>query len=131
MGPRGKQIQQLARLLFRLSLVDGAVSPERVAGVLSYVASHRPANPVGVLRAYHRLVAESLARSQAVVDHAGDVSDATLQNIAAAMAKRYGRPVTAVARRDPSLVAGLRVRVGDDVYESSIAGHLADLAASV
>jgi F-type H+-transporting ATPase subunit delta len=131
MGPRGKQIQQLARLLFRLSVVDGTISPERVAGVLDYVAAHRPANPVSVLRAYHRLVAASLARSRAVVEHAGTVSDGTLQTISAAMSRRYGRPVSAVALPDPGLVAGLRVRVGDDVYESSIAAQLAQLAGAV
>ena len=31
-----KQIQQLARQLFKLSLVDGVLSAERVPGVLEY-----------------------------------------------------------------------------------------------
>jgi F-type H+-transporting ATPase subunit delta len=127
----GKPAQQLARQLFQLSVVDGVVSAERVAGVLAYIGAHRPANPVAVLRAYHRLVAAKLAQGRALVEHAGDVSDLMLQNISAAMAKRYGRPVAAAARPNPGLIAGLRVRVGDDVYESSIAGQLADLAAAV
>ena len=54
-----------------------------------------------------------------------------LAAIAAAMTRRYGRPVTATARPNPALLAGLRVHVGDDIYESSIAGQLAALAASV
>ena len=78
MASHAKAAQQLARQLFKLSVVDGAVSAERVAGVLAYVEKHRPANPVMVLKAYQPLVAAELARSQAVVEHAGAVSDAIL-----------------------------------------------------
>jgi F-type H+-transporting ATPase subunit delta len=126
-----KQIQQLARLFFRLSLVDGVVSSERVAGVLEYIEKHRPAHAIAVLKAYHRLVAVDVARGQAIVEHAGSVSDDMLAAIAAAMTKKYGRRVTAIAHKNDALLAGLRVRVGDDSYESSVAGQLAALAAAV
>jgi len=44
------------------------------------------------------------------------------------MTKKYARPVTASAKANPSLLAGLRIRVGSDVYESSVAGQLANLS---
>jgi len=47
------------------------------------------------------------------------------------MTKRYARPITATARRNDALLAGMRIRVGDDVYESSVAGQLAVLGSSV
>jgi F-type H+-transporting ATPase subunit delta len=47
------------------------------------------------------------------------------------MTKKYRRPITATARAHPALLAGLRVRVGDDVYESSVSGQLAALSLSV
>ena len=126
-----KQSLQFARQLLELSLADGAVSPERVAGVLAYLERTRPANVLAVLRAYHRLVAAAVARGQAVVEHAGSINDRALADIAAAMSRRYNRPITGAARRNDALLAGLRVRVGDDVYESSVAGQLAQLAAAV
>ncbi len=131
MAAHAKQAQQLARQLFRLSLADGAVSPAKVTGVLEYVEKHRPANPIMVLKAYERLIATELGRSQALVEHAGAVSEDVLHSIAAVLGKRYGRTLTATTRANPALIAGLRVRVGDDVYESSVAGQLASLAASV
>ena len=131
MAAHGKKAQQLARQLFKLSLVDGSVSAERVSGVLAYLEKHRPANPLMVLRAYARLVAADVARSQAVVDHAGSINDAALSAIAAAMTKKYGRQVRATAKKNDALLAGLRVRVGDDTYESSVAGQLAALGAAV
>ena len=131
MAAHAKKAQQFARQLFKLSLVDGAVSPERVAGVLAYVEKQKPANPVTVLRAYRRLIATELAKGQALVEHAGAVNDATLAGIAAALTRKYRRPVTASANANPALLAGLRVKVGDDVYESSVAGQLAALSTAV
>jgi F-type H+-transporting ATPase subunit delta len=126
-----KQIQQLARQFYKLSFVDGTLSADRVAGVLQYVEKHRPAHVIAVLKAYERLIAAEIARSQARVEHAGTVNPAILASIAAAMTKRYSRPIASVATRNDALLAGLRVRVGDDVYESSVAGQLATLAAAV
>ena len=131
MSAQSKKAQQLARQLFKTSLADGAVSAERVAGVLEYIEKHQPAHAMQVLKTYQRLVAQEVARSQAVVEHAGQVSAAILQSIASAMTRRYQRPVSAVAKPNPSLLAGLRVRVGDDVFENSVAGQLATLAAHV
>jgi F-type H+-transporting ATPase subunit delta len=131
MANHAKIAQQFARKLFALSLVDGAVSAERVGGVLAYVEKHTPANPVMVLKAYHRLVATELAKSEAIVEHAGPVNDAMLAAIAAAMSKKYSRTVTATAKPSATLLAGIRVHVGDDIYESSVAGQLASLASAV
>jgi F-type H+-transporting ATPase subunit delta len=129
MAAHAKKAQQLARQLFKMSVVDGTVSTERVSGVLAYIEKSRPANPVLVLKAYSRLVAAELAKGRAVVEHAGPVTDPTLAAIAAALTRKYGRPVTATAKANPSLLAGLRVKVGDDVYETSVAGQLATLSA--
>lgn len=121
-----KQAQQLARQLFRLSLVNGELSAERVGGALAYVEKHC-AHPHAVLSAYHRLAAAEVARGQAVVEHAGSVTPAIVDGIAAALSRRYGRKILPLAKRNDALLAGLRVRVGDDVYESSVAGQLATL----
>lgn len=126
-----KQTKLLARRLFKLSIVDGAVSAERVAGVLGWIEKHSPRHPLSLLRNYHRLVSAEIARSRAVVEHAGPLHDATLRMIEGAMTRKYARPITSVARPNPRLLAGLRVRVGSDVYESSVAGQLAALSASV
>jgi F-type H+-transporting ATPase subunit delta len=131
MASHAKKAQQFARQLFKMSVVDGVVSADRVSGVLAYVEKHRPANPVKVLKAYARYIAHELAKGEAVVEHAGAINAATLSAIAAAMTKKYGRPVTATAKPNAALLAGLRVHVGDDIYESSVAGQLAALSAAV
>ena len=126
-----KKAQQLARQLFKLSVVDGRISADRVTGVLGYIEKTQPAHQLTVLKSYRRLVTTELAKSLAVIEHAGAVSNSILQAIAASMTKKYGRTIIASTRANPKLLAGLRVRVGDDVYESSVSGQLGALAASV
>jgi F-type H+-transporting ATPase subunit delta len=126
-----KQTQQLARQFFNLSLADGVLSSDRVAGVLAYIEKHRPPQTVAILRAYRRLVTAEVARGQAVIEHAGAAPESVQAAIVTSLARRYGRPITGVTRRNDALIAGLRVRVGDDVYESSVAGQLAALSSAV
>lgn len=126
-----KQTKRLARQLFRLSLAEGTVSPERVAGVLGWIEKHQPRHTLAVLRSYHRYVASEIARSRAVVEHAGPIADSTLRMIEGAMSQKYRRPITATAKPSPGLIAGLRVRVDSDVFEASVAGQLASLSNSL
>ena len=123
-----QQSRQYARQLFRLSLAGGVVSAERVAAVLAHLQSHPPRQPLEVLKSYQRLVAAQLARNRALVEHAGAIDAAILGAIGTALSRQYRRPITTAAQPNPALIAGLRIRVGDDLYDTSIAGRLATLA---
>ncbi|MDB4473741.1 F0F1 ATP synthase subunit delta [Opitutaceae bacterium] len=123
---------QLVKQLTALSLdADGVVDAEKVAGVLAYLEKHPPASPMGMLKAYHRRISIELAKFNAVVEHAGSISDTILGSISGALSQKYHRPIAATARQDDSLIAGLRVRIADDVYESTVAGQLDTLANSL
>ena len=122
-----KESQQLARRLFHLSVADGQISAERVGGVLAYLAQHPPRQLLPVLKHYHRLVAAQVARNRALVEHAGAIDSGILRAIADELAQKHQRPVMAIAQSNPNLIAGLRIRVGDDVYESTIVSQLAAL----
>jgi F-type H+-transporting ATPase subunit delta len=124
MTSQQKRLQQRARQFFKLSFADGVLSAERVAGVLAYIEAHEPVHALPVTRMYRRLVAAETARGEAVVEHAGALPSGTLPSITTVMTTRYRRPVAARARRNDALIAGLRVRVADDVYESSVAQRL-------
>jgi F-type H+-transporting ATPase subunit delta len=126
-----KQTKLLARQLFKLSVVNGQISAEQVSGVLAYIEKIQPRHSLALLKLYHRAMATEFAKSRAVVEHAGPVSPAALKQIEGAMSQKYQRPVAVIAQSKPGLLAGLRVRVGSDVYESTIAGQLASLSSAV
>jgi F-type H+-transporting ATPase subunit delta len=126
-----KKTKALAKQLFKLSLVNGVVSPEQVTGVLGYIEKNVPRGQLALLQLYQRAIVAELAKSNAVVEHAGPISDTTLKSIEAAMTRKYSRAVAATAKPNPKLLAGLRIRVGSDVYESTVAGQLATLSNAV
>jgi F-type H+-transporting ATPase subunit delta len=117
----------LARQLFGLTLEQGRLAPERVAAVLQWVEKNQPENPSAVLRAFKRLVEAEVTRSQIVIEYAGEVSPALLAEITASMTRHYARPLDAVTIARPELIAGLRVRVGCDIYENTVVSQLAAL----
>ncbi len=127
-----KQAQQFAKQLTELSLgLDGAVDAERVAGVLAYLAKHPPAQPMVVLKAYHRRIERELKKTHAIVEHAGEVSSDVLAAIGGALSQKYHRSISTTASPNDALLAGLRVRIADDIYESTVSGQLDELAASL
>ena len=83
-----KKTKALAKQLFKLSVVNGAVSPEQVTGVLAYVEKVAPRNSLALLKLYQHAIVTELAKSHARVEHAGPLGASTLQLIAAAMTKK-------------------------------------------
>jgi F-type H+-transporting ATPase subunit delta len=61
----------------------------------------------------------------------GALSAETLAAIETNFSKIYDRAITAETETDTSLIAGVRIRVGDDVYDASVAGRLKRLAENV
>jgi len=110
MTSQQKKTQQTARQLFKLSVVDGVVSAERVAGVLAYIEKTEPARSLALLKSYQRLIATELAKSEAIVEHAGPVADAALSAIGSSMSRRYGRTVTPHAHTGEQGVVAAGVR---------------------
>ena len=125
-----KKTRRFAKDLFKLSLEDGVVSQARVSAVLAWVDRERPRQASRLLREYLRLITIEVDRGLARVEHAGTLEPQALEQIAAAFSQQYGRPIETVATTNPDLIAGLRVRVGCDVYENSIASQLAGLETS-
>lgn len=127
-----RKLKDFARKLVALSLdEEGLVSESRVGEVLAALRQHPPRRPRTVLRLYLHGIEKALRETTVLVQHAGSLEAGTLETIRSTMAERYKRPLRADSRETPDLLAGIRVRVADDVYDASAAGRLARLAAEV
>ncbi len=125
-----KQIRATAKLLLSLSLDNGQLSEPKVQGVLAWFEQKRPAHAASLLREYHRLVQREVNRSRARVEFAGELAGGAIPSIVAELSKIYQRPISAAAVENPTLIAGVRVSIGDDVFERSIASQLEALSAA-
>lgn len=123
------QINEFARRMVALSKDDsGIVREEAIKEVLAVLEAKQFRNRVAILRALAKYVALEQARATAIIEHAGDLSEETVDVIATSLSKTYNRKITPQPVLNEDLILGVRVRVGDDVYDSSAAGQLERLA---
>ncbi len=128
---RDKKITQLAKKLVELSKDNGIVTEAKVGEVLAGLKQVKHRHHLTVLKTFLTYLRREIALQTAVVSTPVGLSADALKEIEANFTKIYGRPVSAVTQQDISLIAGVRVRVGDDVYDASVAGRLQRLAENV
>ncbi|MFT3798559.1 F0F1 ATP synthase subunit delta [Microbacterium sp.] len=74
-----------------------------------------------------RIVSAQRDRLVATVQTATALSDAQATRLRETLTRRYGSPVALNVVLTPALVGGLRVQIGDDVIDGSVAARLSDL----
>ena len=119
-----------ARGLFRLCMVDGPLDESRVRLVANRVATEKPRGYSGILNAFTRLVRLELERRQATVESAAELGQVERDRVEASLTSKYGSGLTFTYKVNPDLLGGLKVRVGDDVFDGSVQGRLDRLANS-
>ena len=121
-----------AKRLLAMSIEGGVVSADLVGAVLAALTKSRASHQLRpLLRAYLANIRRELARGEARIEHAGPLATGEADAIAAHFSKLLGRTVRPVARRNDALLAGFRVRVGDDVTDLTASLRLANLAKSL
>lgn len=129
---RNKKVRHLAKKLVELSKDEkGLVVESRVREVLDGLKQASLRRYLGTLKAYLQLMRREIALQTALVGSPTKIADEALRQIEHSFSERYERDIQAVVREDPSLIAGVRIRVGDDVYDASVAGQLERLADNV
>jgi F-type H+-transporting ATPase subunit delta len=128
---RDQKITRLAKKLVELSKDNGVVTEAKVTEVLAGLKQVQHRHHLTVLKTFLSYLRREIALQTAVVMTPGALSDDALKAIEATYSKMYNRPVSAVIQQETALIAGVRVRVGDDVYDASVAGRLQRLAENV
>ncbi|MEU1293565.1 MULTISPECIES: F0F1 ATP synthase subunit delta [unclassified Streptomyces] len=113
-----------AELLHRLLGGRAKAVTERL--VTRLVTAPRGRSLESGLESLSRLAAERRDRMVAVVTSAVPLSDPQKQRLGAALAKLYGRRMHLNLDVDPEVVGGVRVQVGDEVINGSLADRIED-----
>ncbi|WP_432511624.1 F0F1 ATP synthase subunit delta [Kineococcus sp. SYSU DK001] len=113
-----------ASLVSRL-LLDRAV-PETVQLARRVAVSPRGVRAERLLEEWVEVVAKRREQLVAHVVSAAPLTEAQRDRLAGSLSRQYGRPIRVNVDVDPHLVGGLRVSVGDDVIDGSIATRIDD-----
>ncbi|SDN19847.1 F0F1 ATP synthase subunit delta [Actinacidiphila guanduensis] len=109
-------------------LLGGRANPVTQRLVVRLVSAPRGRSLEGGIESLSKLAAARRGRTVAEVVSAVPLSDQQKQRLGAALARIYGRPVHLNLDVDPAVLGGLRVRVGDEVINGSIADRLDEAA---
>lgn len=124
-----RKVQRAARRLFYLCAAGGVLDERRARQVAQGLASSGRRGALALLSEFRRLVRLDRDRHTAVIESAAPLVANLRHDIQTDLARRYGAGILAVFTEDPALIGGMRIKVGSDVYDSSVKARLAALEA--
>lgn len=122
-----KQSQREARELFQACRVNGVLDEGRVRQVVERVLAAKPRGYLAIVEHLKRLVRLDLDRRTARVENAVETTSVQMQSIQASLERLYGSGLNLTFWINPALIGGLKIKVGSDIYDGSVAGRLAAL----
>lgn len=123
----GKEIQAQARRLFRACVKDGSLNEDAVHRVSSVLLEKKPRGYFSLLKTFTGLVKGYVASKTAVVTGAVELTETERRLITEKLNARYGQELQYEWHTDPSLIAGIIVRVGDEVTDGTVRQRLSSL----
>lgn len=112
------------RALVRDLLADKATAPTVRLVEQALSGTYRTVSLA--LDAYRKIAAEHRDRLVAVVRVARGLDDREVQRLESALSSQYDRPVHVNVLVDPAVIGGVKVQIGDDVIDGSVASRLDD-----
>jgi F-type H+-transporting ATPase subunit delta len=119
-----------ARELFRACQVNGLLDENRVRQALRLLAEKKPRGYMEILARLYRLVKLDLERRTARVESATPLPPEMQNAVTAEIKKKYGNGMNISFAQNPSLIGGLRVQAGSDLYDGSVKTRLEKLEES-
>jgi F-type H+-transporting ATPase subunit delta len=119
-----------ARRLFGLCQSGGRLDESKLRLVIARLVESKPRDYRAILSALQRLIRLESERRKVVVESAVELDDATRQRVVADLSTKYGENLAVQYQITPALLGGLRIRVGDDVFDGSVQGRIDRFAAA-
>jgi F-type H+-transporting ATPase subunit delta len=119
-----KETRQLSKELFRASFVDGQLDNGRIASLVMSLIKKKPRNYIKILESYKRLLRLEMEKRSATIETASELAPASGAEIVANLKRKYGSQLATRFVVNKDLLGGMRIRVGSDVWDSSVRNRL-------
>jgi len=122
-----KQSAHDATDLWRACLTEGSLDEGRARAVVDGIIASNRSGTRAVLKRFVRLLRLNKARRTAIVTSAAPLDSRLRTELERDLARMHGAGLATTFVVDPLLIGGMRVQVGDDVYDGSVRASLAAL----
>jgi len=116
-----KQARRDGRDLFKACQVGGVLDEGRVRNAVAAVLKQKPRGYLAIVEHFKRLVKLDLDRRTARVENATETTPEQQASIRSNLERQYGAGLQLSFSVNPALIGGLRVHVGSDIYDGSVA----------
>jgi len=118
-----------ARRIFRLCTdANGELNEANFITAVKKIGTEKPRDFRGILQVLRRLAKAELAKKQVTVESAVALGDAEKENITNSLRAKHGQDLNFEYKVTADLLGGLRIQIGDNVYDSSVKSRLNRLA---
>ncbi|MDQ6631698.1 MAG: F0F1 ATP synthase subunit delta [Verrucomicrobiota bacterium] len=122
-----KQARRDAKQLFRSCLVNGDLDENRARQVVEEVISQKPRGFMAILTQFQKLIKLEQDRRRATIESAAALALEFQTGLKNNLSKIYGSGLNIAFTENSSLLGGLRIQVGSDVYDGSVQARLNEL----
>ena len=119
-----KEARKVSGLLFRNSFTEGKLDKEKISHMVETLLAEKPRHYFDALKDYQRLIRLETEKRHAVIESATQLNSALANQIVTNLRRRYGDDLTTEFRTNPDLLGGLRIKIGDDVWDGSVKNRL-------
>lgn len=125
-----KVAQTTARRIFRLCTQSGQINEDHLRLAITKLSTEKPRDYRAMLQALRRLVKAKLAEKQVTVESATALDPQATEQLTDSLRQKYGQDLAFDFKTTPDLLGGLKIRVGNDVYDGSVKARLERLTNS-
>jgi len=122
-----KQSRRNAKQLYKSCQVNGTLDDERVRQAVALLIEKKPRGYFGTLQELQRLVKLDVNSRSAHVESAVALNDTQQQTVRDGLSRLKGSEVAVEFAQNADLIGGMRVRLGDDVFDGSVRTRLTRL----
>lgn len=119
-----KDARKLAKQLFRLSFTNGKLDRAKMESIVSKISQSKPRYYIDILKEYQRLARLEVQKRHAVIESATTLDYRLADQLERDLREKYGSDLTTEFKVTPDLIGGMRIKLGSNVWDSSVRGRL-------
>ena len=119
-----REAASTARRAFRMCMEGERLNEDRLRDVMRKIVDAKPRNWQAMLHELKRQTRLVLERRNVRVESAAGLTDREMDRVKGELHRQYGEGLQFEFLVNPNLLGGMRVRVGNDVWDGSVKSRL-------
>jgi F-type H+-transporting ATPase subunit delta len=126
-----KEVRRVGKQLFRACFVDDQFDQKKALSLVESVIAGKPRHYLGILTFFGRLVRLETEKRTATIETSKPLEKKIEDEVRNEIKRRYPQVLRTQFGVRPDLLAGMKIRVGSDVWDGTVRGKLDELKSAL